>query len=141
MNAADLKCVKLLTELTADDRDALAELLDERRLGAGRRVFSEGEEAESLVMILEGSVRLENREGEIEGLMLEGDSLGGIALVRPGPRAVSAICEDACRLVSLDRSGYRRLADDHPRTAVRLIEAILQAFAADVREAIEDAAL
>jgi len=141
VNAADLKSVKLLAEFTAEDREALAELVDERRLDTGRRVFSEGEEAESLVMILEGSVRVEDREGEIEGLLLEGDSLGGVALVRPGPRAATAVCEDACRLVSLDRSGYRRLADDHPRTAIRLIEAILQAFAADVREAIEDAAL
>ena len=139
MNAADLKSIRLFTEFGDDDREAVFELLEERSLAKGRRVFSVGEEADSMLLLLEGRVRLEGSDGRIEGSMLEGDALGGLSLVRLGQRAATAICETPCRLVWLDRSGYRRLADDHPRTACRLVEAILETFATDVHEAIEDA--
>ena len=71
--------------------------------------------------------------------MVAGDALGGLALVRMGKRAATAVCEEPSRLAWLDRSSYRRLADDYPRTACRLMEAILAGFAADVREALDDA--
>jgi CRP-like cAMP-binding protein len=141
VNTADLKAVKLLAEFGDEDREALAELLEERPLQPGRRVFSEGEEADSLILLLDGTVRLENGDGQVEGALVAGDALGGLSLVRLGQRAATAICEGACRLATLDRSGYRRLADDYPRTACRLMEALLQCFAADVREAIEDESL
>ena len=141
MNVSDLKTVKLLAEFGDDDREALADLLEERTLQAGRRVFSEGEEAESLILLVEGQVRLESRDGRVEGALAEGEALGGLALVRLGQRMATAICEQTSRLLILERSGYRRLADDHPRTASRLIEAVLLALAADVSEAIEDEAL
>lgn len=136
MNGADLKCVKLLAELGDDDRDALVELLEERSLQPSRRVFSEGEEAESLILILEGSVRLGSRDGQVEGVLVAGDALGGLSLVRLGQRSATAICDAPCRLASLDRSGYRRLAEDYPRTACRLVEALLQCIADDVSEAM-----
>lgn len=141
MNAADLKSIPLLAEFGEDDREALAELLEEQSLAAGRRLFSENEESEDLVIIVAGRVRLEPRGGEAFGHLPEGTVLGGISLVGPGKRGTSVVCEDACRVARLDRSGYRRLADDHPRTACRLIEALFKTLAEDVREALNEAAL
>ncbi len=141
MNAADLKTIDLLAELGDDDRDALAELLEEQQIAKGRRLFSEGEESEDLVLVLEGRVRLERRSGEVLGLLSAGAALGGVALVCFGKRATAAFCEEPCRVARLDRSGYRRLADDYPRTACRLIEALFKQLADDVRESLDDAAL
>jgi len=138
VNAADLKVISLLAELGDEDRDALAELLDEADVAAGRRLFSEGEESEGLVLLLEGRVRLELRSGEVLGHLDAGASLGGVSLVGFGKRGVTAFCEGMCRVARLERSGYRRLADDYPRTACRLVEALFKQLADDVREALDD---
>ncbi len=141
MNAADLKSIDLLAELGDDDRDALAELLEEQTVAQGRRLFSEGEESEDLVLVLEGRVRLELRGGDALGELPAGSTLGGISLVCFGKRGAAAYAEAPCRVARLDRSGYRRLADDYPRTACRLIEALFKQLADDVRESLEDATL
>jgi len=141
VNAADLKAIPLLAEFGEEDREALAELLEEQELAGGRRLFSENEESEGLVLLLEGRVRLAPREGEAFGTLKAGAALGGISLVGFAKRGVSVFCDEACRVARLDRSGYRRLADDYPRTACRLIEALYKALADDVRESIEDASL
>lgn len=141
MNAADLKSIELLAEFGDEDREALVELLEEQDVAKGRRLFSEGEESEELVLVLEGRVRLELRGGTPLGHLPAGSALGGVALVSFGHRATAAFCEEPCRVARLDRSGYRRLADDHPRTACRLIEALFKTLADDVRASLDDAAL
>ena len=141
MNAAELKAIDLLAEFGDEDREALAELLEEQHVAKGRRLFSEGEESEDLVLVLEGRVRLELRGGAVLGLVPAGSALGGVSLVAFGKRATAAFCEEPCRVARLDRSGYRRLADDYPRTACRLVEALFKTLADDVRESLEDASL
>lgn len=141
MNAADLKTIPLLAEFGDEDREAIVELLEEQDVAAGRRIFSEGEESEGLVLLLEGRVRLELRSGEVLGHLDAGAALGGISLVAFGKRGTTVFCEGMCRVARLERSGYRRLADDYPRTACRLVEAILKQLGEDVHEAFEDTAL
>jgi CRP-like cAMP-binding protein len=141
VNAADLKAIELLVEFDDADREALADLLEEQQIMAGRRLFTEGEESDGLALILEGRIRLELRGGQVLGHLPAGSALGGISLVGFGKRGTGAFCEEACRVAWLDRLGYRRLADDYPRTACRLIEALFKMLADDVRESLEDASI
>lgn len=133
MTSNDLKRFSLLAEFTKDDRDALAGMLEPRKLVEGRTLFREQGEADGLVLIVSGQVRLEGtRTGPI-GVVGPGDNLGALSLVVVGPREVTAVAESACTLLLLPRSSFRRLADDHPRTAFRLVEAIARELADLVR--------
>ena len=66
-----------------------------------------------------------------------GAARGGLSLVDVGPRELAARTLEACELWALPRSQWHRLVEDHPRTACRLLEAIVQQLATSLREALD----
>ena len=52
-------------------------------------------------------------------------------------REITAVTETPCEILWLRRSDFRRLADDSPRTACRLLEAIASEFAGCVRRELD----
>lgn len=135
--AGDLKRFSLLVDFCDEDREELLALLEEKSLMAGRSLFREGTEAESLVLLLSGSVQLKSaRAGEL-GRVGEGSALGAVSLVSVGPREATAIAETPCEVLLLPRTSFRRLVEDAPRTACRLSEAIARELAGLVRPGLD----
>jgi CRP-like cAMP-binding protein len=137
VSQGDLKRFAFLSELTDSDREAVAELLEPIELAAGRQLFREGQEAEGLILIDRGELRLESqRTGEL-GSSGEGTVIGGLSLLAVGRREVTAIAVGPTRVLQLSRAAFLRLAEDSPRTALRLVQAIVAEFAGAVREGLE----
>lgn len=136
MSSWDLKRFALLADLADDERANLAACLEERRLVAEETLFEEGEEADALVLLAAGALRLSSSRTGEPGTLIAGHSLGCLALFRVGAREVTATAVDEARVLILTRSNYRRLAEDHPRTACRLNEAVLAQLAQRSRAAL-----
>lgn len=137
MSLFDCKQFELLHEFTAEDAEALAELLDERTVREGRAIFREGDEADGLVLIASGSVRLQSkRDVELSGFEA-GSAFGGVSLLVVGKRECNAMAETECRVLTLGRTAYRRLVDDAPRTACRLTEAVVNELVGSFREGLD----
>jgi CRP-like cAMP-binding protein len=136
VTSADLKRFSLLAEFSDEDREALFELLEPQAVRKGRSVYRETAEADGLVFILSGVVRLSGRYGDDLGLLGEGTILGGASLLTMGQREATAKAESDCQVLLLPRTAYRRLVDDYPRTACRLTEAVAADLAALLREAL-----
>lgn len=139
MNVSDLKRFPLLVELSDDDRDALFGLLEVQTLRRGRSVYRETGEADGLVMVLRGEVRLSSRHASDDdlGTLGEGAILGAASLLAMGPREATAKAVGDCQVALLSRNAYRRLVEDYPRTACRLTEAIARHLSALLRETLE----
>jgi len=137
LSPEELKQFSLLAELTEEDRDELLELLDREELPAGELLFEEGDEADALYLVASGQLRIRSSRLADLGLIREGGALGSFSVVVIGKRESSAIAESDCVLYSLTRSGFRRLAEDAPRTACRLAEAMVAELAAGVRPRLD----
>jgi len=139
MNPDDLdpKAFPLLAELRENDLDVVFDLLEPRELAMGRKVFREGSEADGLVLLASGSIELAGNRASESFAVGPGATLGGLSLVSVGPRELTATTLEPCELWRLPRQSWRRLVDDHPRTACRLLEAILCDAAAQLREALD----
>jgi CRP-like cAMP-binding protein len=133
----DLKRFPLLSDLTDSDREAVAELLEPIELVPGRQCFREGQEAEGLLLIDRGELRLESERGGELGASGEGTAIGGLSLLVVGPRELTAIAVAPTRVLQLSRSSFLRLAEDYPRTGLRLAQAIMAEFAGAVREGLD----
>jgi CRP-like cAMP-binding protein len=133
----DLKRFPLLSDLTDSDREAVAELLEPIELAPGRQCFREGQEAEGLLLIDRGELRLESERGGELGTSGEGTAIGGLSLLVVGPRELTAIAVAPTRVLQLSRSSFLRLAEDYPRTGLRLAQAIMAEFAGAVREGLD----
>lgn len=137
MRPEELKAFGLLAAFSDDDREALAELLEERELVDGKSAFREGAEAVGLVLLAEGQLKLKTKaHAGVLGHLLAPDHLGVASLFVIGEREVTAIAEGPCTIWQLSRSGLSRLADDAPRAAYRLAEAAVADFAVLIRPAL-----
>lgn len=138
MTAADrLKSISLLASFTDEDREALAELLDERVVREGRRIFTEGTEAEGMILVLSGSVRVESRRTGGSEVVDAPLALGALSLMTVGPRECTAFAHTECEVLLFPRTSFRRLADDHPRTACRLAECLVDEAAGLIRSGLD----
>ena len=136
MKPTELKRFSLLEELSGEECETFVEELQAFELGAGVMLFEEGQESQGLVLVVEGELQLECARLGSLGSAGPGSALGALSLVVPGKREATAQATAPCRLLTLDRSGFRRLVEDAPRLACKLEEAILREFAAAVREGL-----
>jgi CRP-like cAMP-binding protein len=140
VNEVELKRFALLAEFTEDDCLAIMQVLEPASLIAGRRLFREGGQSDGMALVVEGTVRLECRRTEQQLRVGAGTALGTLSLVGMGPRESTAVSETPCEILWLRRSEFRRLVDDAPRTACRLLEAIAGEFAGRVRRELDSIA-
>jgi CRP/FNR family cyclic AMP-dependent transcriptional regulator len=137
VNAAELKRFGLLAELLDEDREALVELLETEKIRGGRSIYRETAEADAMILIASGTVRLSSKRSEYLGTLGAGAVLGATSLLAMGQREATAKAETACEVWVLARTAYRRLVDDYPRTACRLTEAIAGEIAGLLREGLD----
>ncbi|MGH0036524.1 MAG: cyclic nucleotide-binding domain-containing protein [Myxococcota bacterium] len=137
MIGADLKGFDLLAELGEDDREALVEVLEERKVSASVPLFREGSEAEGLVLIAKGEVEVRSSRTDSTFRAGPGRCLGALSLLVIGKRETSAVAIEPVTYWLLPRTSYRRLVDDAPRTACRLTEAIAIEAASSMRDGLD----
>ena len=124
----DLSEFAILRELSAEEIETLRPFFEEVRFDDDRIVYSHGDEASELLLIAEGTVRLERSERKL-GELPAGSALGGASLVRIGKRGCSACAHGPISALRLTRESYLRLRADHPQAALALVEGLLRTFA------------
>jgi CRP-like cAMP-binding protein len=136
-SAADLKTFALLADLSEDERELVADLLERLALDDGEQLFAEGQESEGLVLVEKGALLLSSRRAGALGQLAAGETLGAVSLVTVGPREATAVASGATHVAVLSRESFRRLADDAPRAACRMLEVALSDLASAVRDGLE----
>lgn len=126
----------LLRRFGESERAAVAHHLQQIDVEAEQLIFAEGEESHSLVFVADGVLRVERDENGVLGRAGKGEYFGALALASVGTREVRAVAERASTLFVLSRGAFLRLADESPRTACRLLEAILEDIATTSRAAL-----
>jgi CRP-like cAMP-binding protein len=135
--AAALKSFAPFADLSDAERDEIAELLEERRLSPGETLFQEGDEADALALVVEGSVQLSSRRASENGVFGGGSVLGGLALLAVGTRLATAVGAERASVLLLRREDFLRLAEDNPRAACRIVSAIAADAASLARMALD----
>lgn len=136
MSADALKGFAPFADLSDAERAEVADLLEVRSLAPGETLFSEGDDADSLVLVASGALELECRRARESGRVGPGAALGGLALFAVGVREASAVGGEPSEVLLLRRGEFLRLAEDSPRTACRLAMALLAELAAAARSAL-----
>jgi CRP-like cAMP-binding protein len=132
----DLKSFALFGDLGDVEREELAALLEERDLSTGETLFEEGDDADALLLVLDGRVELRSRRRPDVLSLGAGEFLGGLALFAVGAREVSAVGGEASALRVLRREDFLRFAEDQPRAAFRIAAALVADVAQHARAAL-----
>jgi CRP/FNR family transcriptional regulator, cyclic AMP receptor protein len=113
----------------------------ERRVRAGRRLFEEGQPAPSLVVILQGRVKVTTvpYDGEERLLALRGpgDLLGEMAGLIGGSRTATVTAIDDLRALVVVREEFERLWQNEPALLAALVRALVHRIVQADRARIE----
>ena len=120
---AVLRSVPLFAELDERGLQAIATLARERDAHTGEVLMREGEPGEAFLVIVEGTVRVEQAGRDVRSL-LAGGFLGEIALIEHGPRTATATCVTDCRLLTLGHFEFDRLLATFPEVRTKVLAAI-----------------
>lgn len=93
------------------------------RLAAGKVLFREGESAEVMYVLLEGTVEVIVGDTLVESAQA-GTVLGEMAVIDRSPRSATAVAKTPCRLVSMTATQFDLLVHETPEFA-RLVMQVL----------------
>jgi CRP/FNR family transcriptional regulator, cyclic AMP receptor protein len=115
----------VLGALDAEDRKALAGRSRRRELGRGQILFSEGERADSIVVLMSGHMKVltysSNGDEFIINTVLPGDTIGEIGVLSNGPRSATVQATEPSEVLSLPGSALLELIASRPALATALI--------------------
>ena len=103
-----LKSVDIFRNIPGKILTRIAQISHARRYELGDPIFKEGDEGDSMFIILEGSVSIHSGEKEIAQLE-KGESLGEMALLDDEPRSADATAGQNTVLLKINQDGFYEL--------------------------------
>jgi CRP/FNR family cyclic AMP-dependent transcriptional regulator len=127
---AQLKEVSLFQAVEEGGLSALARRVERRRMEAGRLVFNEGEPADSLYVVLSGSVKIFIHDAAGREMVLDTKTRGqyfGEMMLDHRPRSASIVTLEPCEFAVIGREDFRAFLASHPQAAEQLILNLIHA--------------
>lgn len=120
-----LKRIDILTAASDIHLLKLAHRLKEVHVDEGETFIREGEDGDSLYLILKGLLRV--HQGEEEILILDpGKTVGELAILDPSPRVASVTAIEPSHLFRIDRESFYEVLDEAPEIGRSVIRSLCQ---------------
>ena len=133
----ELHEVELFAGRKQETLAALEQCMEKRHVAAGERIFARGESGDELFLIRRGLVRivlpLSDRQSHHLGTFGRGAFFGEMAFLDGDPRSANAVAYTDCELFVLSRRAFDKLADEHRKLCLRLMEGIASVLASRLR--------
>jgi CRP-like cAMP-binding protein len=121
---ADLKVVPLFQAVDDNDLRSLASRAKLRSYPAHRLVFKEGAVADSLFVIVSGSVKIFLRDEKSTEVVLDIKQAGqyfGEMMLDYRPRSASVLTLEPCEFAVISRNDFKQFLHSHPEAAEQVI--------------------
>jgi CRP-like cAMP-binding protein len=120
-----LSGVPLFSDLPKRALQRLAKEADELSFEPGERLVEEGLLGETLFVVMQGKAKV-TRRGRRVGAVVPGDFFGELSTIDGGVRTATIVAETPMRVLRLFRSTLRKLLDDEPQLAIKILDGIVR---------------
>ncbi len=118
----------LFQGVATEASEALASSLEYSDYSRGEHVFTEGEQGDTLFIVITGKVKIGRRAADGRENMLSvmgpSDMFGELSLFDPGPRTATATVVTEARLAHLAHTSLRPWISDRPEIAEQLLRVL-----------------
>jgi len=124
-----LRRVPLFSQLDPEDLQRIAATAQERLYPAGEALVRQGDLGDELIVIVEGSVRISKRDGDIERDLRTyeaGDHIGELAVLRDQPRAATVVAEQDVRGLCIGGEALRAILQERPEAAMAMLATLAE---------------
>lgn len=130
----------LFRNVPAEKLMGLAEIVRSVSYGKGTVISKEGDISDHLYIVRRGSLRIDktrNNTRVVLSIVRSGESYGEIGLFNQSPRSATAIANEDCELLVVQRAALKKLLLDMPEIAYNFLEV----FGEKLRKSSEEIAL
>jgi CRP/FNR family cyclic AMP-dependent transcriptional regulator len=125
-----LRTVPLFSGLDDSELERLSKVSGRRRATRGEQVVRAGEDAEALLVMLNGRAKVTNFDEEGREIILAwlgpGEFFGEMGLIDGSPRSASVIAVENCELMVLGKAEFQRCMQDNFQVAQKLMQILVQ---------------
>lgn len=132
-----LRGVAAFSRLPPPDLDTLLTCLRWRTLGPGDVLFREGEYGDALVVVAEGTLAVQVRQGDVPvevARVGRGELVGEMACVDPAPRSATLVALSPVVVAELSRDALRALRGGAPAVSAVVVGAVIREVTRRLRE-------
>ena len=104
---------------------------------AGSRIISQGDDAQAMYLIMEGTVRVVRSSSDGDQILALLDpvrSFGEVAMLTNSPRLASVEAETDVRVLKITRDNLQKLAIENPVVALHIYRILAESLARAVKE-------
>jgi CRP/FNR family transcriptional regulator, cyclic AMP receptor protein len=123
VDASRLEHVPLFAALTADDRAALAEKMEERHAGPGEHLSNQGGSGYFFFVIEAGAAEV-SRDGQVVAKLGPADFFGEIAILSTPRRTATVTAISPMTLLAMFGADFAKFAAEMPDLAAQVQHAI-----------------
>lgn len=138
MLASDVAKIPFFYDVTGEDLDKLASILNHQKFSLDQVIFKEGDEQTGMYFILEGDVQIlkKNNKGKQELLtvLCAPQIFGEMALIDRGRRSASVIAQTDILTAELTREDFEKFMREEPNLAVHIIRKIAHTLSLRLRK-------
>jgi len=120
--------VPIFELLDAEEREALAQMMDCRDYKAGETIFRYGDAGGHIFILRSGRVELFVESNDGEKIILadneRGDVIGELSFLDGGPRTATALAREDTQVLTMDRERLLDFIDKHPHAAMDLLTVV-----------------
>lgn len=119
-----LKKIEIFADLTINELAAVASATEEVRFAEGDTVFNEGEQGETLFLVVEGDVAViknltADKQIELDSIGA-GDYFGEMALFGDERRSATIKVKSAARFLTLSKQELQEIVSEYPQIALNV---------------------
>jgi CRP/FNR family transcriptional regulator, cyclic AMP receptor protein len=120
--------VPIFELLDAEEREALAQMMDCRDYKASETIFHYGDAGGHIFILRSGCVELFVESTDGEKIILaeneRGDVIGELSFLDGGPRTATAVAREDTQVLTMDRDRLLDFIDKHPHAAMDLLTVV-----------------
>lgn len=92
---------------------------------AGQTVLKEGEQGDSMFILLEGEVEVRVRD-QVVGSFSPVEVFGEMAAIDKQPRSATVIAKTACKFARIDQSRFKQIIPQRPQFAIDVMRMLVE---------------
>ena len=126
-----IRQVPIFADLTADDLEELASVVEERRVDAGKEVFREGDPGDAVYLIVKGSVVVftggdGTRPERVLSELGAGACIGEMAVLDASPRSATVRALERTRTLRVPGEGFKRVMSERPEMSQAIVAELVK---------------